>query len=67
MTTTAKLRNFARRVAIKAVNENPEDDSFTFIDYYNEYIAQIKENDYSCLVSYAEYKGMRIPAELKNS
>lgn len=67
MTTTAKIRNFARRVALKAVNENPEDDCFTFKDYYKEYVAQIEEDDYACLVYYAHSKGMRIPEELRNT
>lgn len=67
MTTTAKLRNFAKKVASKAINENPEDDSFTFTDYYEEYIAQIEEDDYDCLVYYADCKGMTIPDELRNT
>lgn len=64
MTITPKLNKFIRRVAFKAINENPEDDNFGFLDYYKEYVAQIEQDDYNCLVSYAKQKGMKIPDEL---
>ena len=57
MTITPKLNKFIRRVAFKAINENPEDDTFGFLDYYKEYVAQIEQDDYNCLVSYAKQKG----------
>lgn len=66
MKTTAKLRNFARRVALRACRGYGEDENLAYTEFYKEYIAQIEEDDYSYLVSYAESEEMRIPEELRN-
>lgn len=65
MTMTKRLKEFVKEVARKAISE--EDSAVTYDECVTEYTDQIVSNDYSCVVAYADSKGIAIPRALRGA
>lgn len=62
MTITKRIKDFIKEVAAIAADE-----STSFDECVAEYTAQILENDFYCVVNYANLKGVKIPRALKSA
>lgn len=65
MIITRRLKEFAKEVARVATAE--ENSSFSYDECIAEYTDQIVNDDYSCLVAYAESEGIAIPRALRGA
>lgn len=65
MTMTRRLKEFVKEVARKAASE--EDSIVSYDECVAEYTDQIVSDDYLCVVSYADSKGIAIPRALRGA
>ena len=65
MTVTRRLREFIKEVARVAIAS--EEAGVTYDECVAEYTDQIVNNDYVCVVTYADSEGITIPRALKGA
>lgn len=65
MTITRRLKDFVKEVARTATAD--EEAAVTYDECIAEYIDQIVNDDYTCVVAYANSEGITIPRALRGA